>query len=170
MCCRPILQLFPLIARMCAAFVRAVSLKSVVDPVRIGACSALVLIGCSLPAWAEPVFQCSFDELMICGEAIGCSSEGSENIDLPRRITVDIAGGKISGIDGAQNLREAKAENIEERDGVYFFQAIQRTRSEGSNVVGWTVFLNSETMKISGSAVNADIVFNVFGNCEKQSD
>ena len=170
MCCRPILQLYPLISRMCAEFVRTVSLKFIVDPVRIGACSALVLIGFSFPAWAQPVFQCSFDELMICGEGIGCSSEGSENVDLPRRITVDIAGGKLSGLDGAENLREAKAENVEERDGVYFFQAIQRTRPEGSNVVGWTVFLNSKTMKISGSAVNADIVFNVFGNCEKQSD
>ncbi len=170
MCCRPIFQLFPLIARIYADLMRAFSLKSVVDPVRIGACSALVLIGCSFPAWAEPVFQCSFDELMICGEGIGCSSEGSEKIDFPRRITVDIATGNLSGLDDAENLREAKAENIEERDGVYFFQAIQRTRSEGSNVVGWTVFLNSKTMKISGSAVNADIVFNVFGNCKKQSD
>ena len=170
MCCRPILQLYPLISRMCAEFVRTVSLKFIVDPVRIGACSALVLIGFSFPAWAQPVFQCSFDELMICGEGIGCSSEGSENVDLPRRITVDIAGGKLSGLDGAENLREAKAENVEERDGVYFFQAIQRTRPEGSNVVGWTVFLNSKTMKISGSAVNADIVINVFGNCKKQSD
>ncbi len=107
---------------------------------------------------------------MICGEGIGCSSEGSEKIDLPRRITVDIGGGNLSGLDDAENLREAKAENIEERDGVYFFQAIQRTRSEGSNVVGWTVFLNSKSMKISGSVVNADIVLNVFGNCEKQSD
>ncbi len=170
MCCRPIFQLFPLIARIYADLMRAFSLKSVVDPVRIGACSALVLIGCSFPAWAEPVFQCSFDELMICGEGIGCSSEGSEKIDFPRRITVDIAGGKLSGLDSAENLREAKAENIEERDGVYFFQAIQRTRAEGHNVVGWTVFLNSKSMKISGSAVNADIVINVFGNCEKQSN
>ncbi len=170
MCCRPIFQLFPLIARIYADLMRAFSLKSVVDPVRIGACSALVLIGCSFPAWAEPVFQCSFDELMICGEGIGCSSEGSEKIDFPRRITVDIEGGKLSGLDSAENLREAKAENIEERDGVYFFQAIQRTRAEGHNVVGWTVFLNSKSMKISGSAVNADIVINVFGNCEKQSD
>ena len=170
MCCRPIFKSFPLIARMCAEFVRTVSLKSVVDPVRMGACSALLLIGSSFPAWAEPVFLCSFDELMICGEGIGCSSEGSENVDLPRRIIVDIAGGKLSGLDSAENLREAKAENIEERDGVYFFQAIQRTRAEGHNIVGWTVFLNSKSMKISGSAVNADIVINVFGNCEKQSD
>ena len=76
----------------------------------------------------------------------------------------------MSGLDDAENLREAKAENIEERDGVYFFQAIQRTRAESSNVVGWTVFLDSKSMKISGSAVNADVVFNVFGNCEDQSD
>ncbi len=146
------------------------SLKSVVDPVRFGACAALVLIGCSFPARAEPAYICNFDELMICGNGMGCSSEGSENVDMPRRIKIDIAGGKLSSLDDVDNLREAKAENMEERDGIYFFQAIQRTGREGSNVVGWTVFLDSKSMKISGSAVNADVVFNVFGNCENQSD
>ena len=170
MCCRPIFQLYPLISRMCAEFVRTVSLKFIVDPVRIGACSALVLIGFSFPAWAQPVFQCSFDELMICGQGIGCSSEGSEKVDLPRRIKIDMEKGDISGLDDAGNLREARAQNIEQWDGVYFFQAIQRTRAESSNIVGWTIFLDSKTMKVSGSAVNADIVFNVFGNCEDQSD
>ena len=145
-------------------------LKSVVNRVRIGACSALVLMSCSFSAWAEAIYLCSFDELKICGEGIGCSSEGSENIDLPRRVKIDIAQGYVSGLDDAGNLREAKAEKIEQSDGLYFFQAIQRTRAESSNIVGWTIFLNSKSMKISGSVVNADIVFSVFGNCEDQSD
>ena len=170
MCCRPIFQLYPLISRRCAEFVTTVSLKLIVDPVRIGACLALVLIGFSFPARAQPVFQCSFDELTICGQGIGCSSEGSEKIDFPRRIKVDITSGILSSLDDTINLREARAQNVEQRDGVYFFQAIQQTRAESSNIVGWTLFLDSKSMMISGSVVNADIVFNVFGNCEGQSN
>ena len=146
------------------------SLKSIVDPVRICACSALALISCNFPAWAESIYLCYFEEMIICVEGIGCSSEGSENIDMPRRIKIDIARGNLSSLDDVGNLREATAENIEQRDGVYFFQAIQRSRPDGSNVVGWTVFLNTKSMRISGSVVNADVVFNVFGNCEIQSD
>lgn len=146
------------------------SLTRPFDAMRFGSGAAILLMGFSFPALAKPVFVCEFDELMVCGAGIGCSSEGSENIELARRIKVDVEEGKLSSLDDASNLREAPAENMEERDGVYFFQAIQRIRPERSNIVGWTVFLDSNSMKISGSAVNADIVINVFGNCESQGD
>jgi hypothetical protein len=146
------------------------SLKSLYDAMRIGSGAAIQLMGFSFPALAGPVFVCEFDELMVCGAGIGCTSEGSENIELARRIEVDVEEGKLSSLDDVSNLREASAENMEEHDGVYFFQAVQKSRPEKSNIVGWTVFLDSNAMKISGSAVNADIVLNVFGNCENQSD
>ena len=124
-----------------------------------------MLVGFILPAWADSIYECSFNELMVCGEGIGCSDESKGGIDIPRQIQIDVARGTLTGLDDAGNLREATAESIEHRDGVYFFQAIQRTRPEGSNVVGWTVFLESKAMKISGSVVNMDLVFSVFGDC-----
>lgn len=133
-------------------------------------CSVVALLGASLPASGEPFFLCNYDELMICGEGIGCSEDSKKNVDLPRQVKVDVSAGSLTGLDGAGNLREAKAQTIEERDGFYFLQAVQRTRREGGNVVGWTIFIDPKAMKISGSAVHANLVFSVFGSCKAQDE
>lgn len=135
---------------------------------RLGFCTTLLLIACSATAWAEPSYLCTFDELMVCGDEIGCTSEGAQDIEMSRRIMIDIGEGTLSGLDETDNLQEAKAQTIEEWDGIYFLQAVQRTRQEGRNVVGWTVFLDPNSGRISGSAVNADIVINAFGSCQQQ--
>jgi hypothetical protein len=43
---------------------------------------------------------------------------GDKESTMPRRIKIDIAAGKLSSLEDVGNLREAKAENIEQRDGI----------------------------------------------------
>ena len=121
----------------------------------------------ALPVAAQGTYICTFEELSVCTSGNGCSAQSDGDIKLARRVSVDIVKGRVKSLAGKTNLWDITAKARKTRDNVYFFQGVDESEAKPAELVGWTLFLNTETKMISGSAVNADVIFSVFGRCEK---
>jgi hypothetical protein len=121
----------------------------------------------ALPVNAQGAYICTFQELSICTSGNGCSAQSFDDINLARRVSVDIVKGRVKSLTGKKNLWDITAKARKTRDNVYFLQGVDESEAKPEELVGWTIFLNTETKMISGSAVNADVIFSVFGRCEE---
>ncbi len=129
--------------------------------------AALIFGAGASPVAAQGAYICTFQELSVCTAGNGCSDQSDGGIKLARRVSVDIAKGRVKSLSGKTNLWDITAKARKTRDNVYFLQGVDESVSKPEELIGWTLFLNTETKKISGSAVNADVIFSVFGRCEE---
>ena len=121
----------------------------------------------TLPVAAQGAYICTFQEISVCSSGNGCSAQSFGDIKLARRVSVDIVKGRVKSLSGRTNLWDITAKVRKTRDNVYFLQGVDESVLKPEELVGWTLFLNTETKTISGSAVNADVIFSVFGRCEE---
>ena len=127
---------------------------------------ALLLFAGAAPAAAQGVYDCSIDELSACIEGEGCAIQKGEQIKLARQISVDIDKGRVTSRSGDSNLGDVTAKSLEKQGNIVFFQGVDRSKALQHEAVGWTIFLDTESQELSGSVVDAEAVFVVFGRCE----
>ena len=120
----------------------------------------------ALPVAAQGTYICTFQEVSICTSGIGCSAQSFDGLKLARRVSVDIGKGRVKSLAGKSNLWDIRAKVRKSRANVYFLQGVDESEAKPEELVGWTLVLNTETKMISGSAVDADVIFSIFGRCE----
>jgi hypothetical protein len=101
---------------------------------------------------------CSVIKAIECGLENGCSEGTAESIDLPQFIQVDVKNNMISTTRADKVKRESRIKNLQRADGKIFMQGVERGR-------GWSMVIAEDTGKMSASAIEERVSFNVFGAC-----
>lgn len=99
------------------------------------------------------------------GDARECSAEGSCNhvsvnsINIPRFITVDFKGKKLSGVDADAEQENTAIQNVKMGDGKTIVQGIEHQRA-------WSIVIDQASGNMSAMISDNHAGFVVFGACK----
>ncbi len=102
---------------------------------------------------------CAATDAIQCEGAGECERTEVEALNLPKFITIDFKGKKLSGIvEGRDKGESTKIQNIEKLDGQTVIQGVENGR-------GWSIVIDGGTGDISAAIAGDDLAFVLFGVC-----
>lgn len=127
--------------------------------------SGLLAVGCmtiSATAFAavdtKQKMLCAIMEAKSCEIRTVCDTGGAEMVNLPDFVTIDVPGGKVTGLRPDGTALATPIERAESADGVTILQG-------GEDGVGWTISITLETGRMTVSASSEDTGLLIFGTC-----
>jgi len=126
-----------------------------------------VCLGITAPGFAGAAdFDGSRNLLCAPTDAIQCEGAGEceraevEDLNIPKFLTIDFKGKKLTGtVEGGASEEATKIQNIEKLEGQTVLQGIQNGR-------GWSIVIDAVSGDMSAAVAGDDISFVLFGVCQ----
>jgi hypothetical protein len=127
-------------------------------------CAALALLGCSFAGGSAGAagfdgskdFLCAPTDVAECDAAARCERVSPSEVDLPAFLRVSVGKKRISNIEPPE--RSTVIENVRSVDGATILQGAENGRA-------WSMVIDQQTGKLSGSIAEGAGAFVVFGSC-----
>lgn len=101
---------------------------------------------------------CAVIKVFECDSKIDCKEGDVDLMSIPQFLRIDIKNKKVTLPKGSKEKRESVIKHFEDNDG----QLILQGTEEG---LGWSILINQETGKMSGTASEDAGGFVIFGAC-----
>jgi len=126
-----------------------------------------VCLGITAPGFASAAdFDGSRNLLCAPTDAIQCEGAGEceraevEDLNIPKFLTIDFKGKKLTGtVEGGASEEATKIQNIEKLESQTVLQGIQNGR-------GWSIVIDAASGDMSVAVAGDDISFVLFGVCQ----
>lgn len=126
--------------------------------------AACALLGCSFAAGSADAvgfdgskdFLCAPTDVAECDAAARCERVSPSEVDLPAFVRISVSKKQLSNIEPPE--RTTRIENVRSADGLTIMQGAENGRA-------WSLVVDQQTGKLSGSIADGAGAFVVFGAC-----
>jgi hypothetical protein len=101
---------------------------------------------------------CAVIEVFECSLETDCFEVSAESVNIPQFIRVDLENKKLTLPERSEEQRESAINNFERNNGTLFLQGLEHGRA-------WSIAIYEDTGKMTGTAVEGEGGFVVFGAC-----